>query len=149
MVTLTWVNIGSGHGLLPYGTKPLPEPMLTSHYSRTMAFTFMSDVQWIKRDWSTKIDSFILNTNSCKIQVSSFEQTPSWQQWPIPTQGWGTEAALANPSVTDISGVAKLITYRLNHGYCWNVSTPQVICSDVCQVLSNSIITCGLTVLKK
>ena len=31
MVTLIWVNIGSGNGLLPDGTKPLPEPMLTYH----------------------------------------------------------------------------------------------------------------------
>ena len=29
MVTEIWVNIGSGNGLLPDGTKPLPEPMLT------------------------------------------------------------------------------------------------------------------------
>ena len=27
--TKIWVNIGSGNGLLPDGTKPLPEPMLT------------------------------------------------------------------------------------------------------------------------
>ena len=26
-----WINIGSGNGLLPDGTKPLPEPMLTLH----------------------------------------------------------------------------------------------------------------------
>ena len=26
-----WVNIGSGNGLLPDGTKPLPEPVLTYH----------------------------------------------------------------------------------------------------------------------
>ena len=26
-----WVNIGSSNGLLPDGTKPLPEPMMTSH----------------------------------------------------------------------------------------------------------------------
>ena len=26
-----WVNISSGNGLLPDGTKPLPEPMLTEH----------------------------------------------------------------------------------------------------------------------
>ena len=26
-----WENIGSGNSLLPDGTKPLPEPMLTSH----------------------------------------------------------------------------------------------------------------------
>ena len=24
-----WLNIGTGNGLLPDGTKPLPEPMLT------------------------------------------------------------------------------------------------------------------------
>ena len=28
-----WVNIGSGNGLLPDGTKPLPDPMLTSYYA--------------------------------------------------------------------------------------------------------------------
>ena len=27
----SWVNIGSGNGLLPDGTKPLPGPMLISH----------------------------------------------------------------------------------------------------------------------
>ena len=27
-----WVNIGPGNGLLPDGTKPLPETMLTSHH---------------------------------------------------------------------------------------------------------------------
>ena len=31
MVTEIWVNIGSGNGLLPDGTKPLPEPILTDH----------------------------------------------------------------------------------------------------------------------
>ena len=31
MATETWVNIGSGNGLLPSGNKPLPEPMLTYH----------------------------------------------------------------------------------------------------------------------
>ena len=29
MATQILVNIGSGNGLLPDGTKPLPEPMLT------------------------------------------------------------------------------------------------------------------------
>ena len=33
MVTEIWVNIGSGNGLLPDGTKPLPEQMLTSESS--------------------------------------------------------------------------------------------------------------------
>ena len=29
IATEIWVNIGSDNGLLPNGTKPLPEPMLT------------------------------------------------------------------------------------------------------------------------
>ena len=31
MASGIWINIGSGNGLLPDGTKPLPEPMLTYH----------------------------------------------------------------------------------------------------------------------
>ena len=31
MATEIWVNIGTGNGLLPDGTKPLPEPILTFH----------------------------------------------------------------------------------------------------------------------
>ena len=31
MVTEIWVNIGSGNVLLPDGTKPLTEPILTYH----------------------------------------------------------------------------------------------------------------------
>ena len=29
---LWWANIGSGHGLVPSGNKPLPEPMLNELY---------------------------------------------------------------------------------------------------------------------
>ena len=32
MVTQIWVNIGSGNGLLPDGTKPLPEPMFIVYH---------------------------------------------------------------------------------------------------------------------
>ena len=38
MATKIWVNTGSGNGLLPDGTKPLPEPMLTYHQQRTATF---------------------------------------------------------------------------------------------------------------
>ena len=31
MTPEVWVNTGSGNGLLPDGTKPFPEPMLTYH----------------------------------------------------------------------------------------------------------------------
>ena len=38
MATEIWVNIGSGNGLLPDGTKPLPEPMLTDHQLSPVTF---------------------------------------------------------------------------------------------------------------
>ena len=38
MATEIWVNIVSGNGLLPDGTKPLPEPMLTYHKYGPMTF---------------------------------------------------------------------------------------------------------------
>ena len=38
MATRICVNIGSGNGLLPDGTKPLPEPNLSSHQWDSVAF---------------------------------------------------------------------------------------------------------------
>ena len=38
MATEIWVNVGSGNGLVPDGTKPLPERMLTYHKYRLMTF---------------------------------------------------------------------------------------------------------------
>ena len=38
MVTQIWVNVGSGNGLLPDGTNPLPEPMLTDHQWSPVTF---------------------------------------------------------------------------------------------------------------
>ena len=40
MVTQNLVNIGSGNGLMPVGTKPLPEPMLTYHHWNPSAFSW-------------------------------------------------------------------------------------------------------------
>ena len=34
-----WVNIGPGNGLLPDGTKPLPEPMLTYDEFGALAYS--------------------------------------------------------------------------------------------------------------
>ena len=36
MVTKNFVKIGSGNGLLPDGTKPLPEPILTIIFSEVL-----------------------------------------------------------------------------------------------------------------
>ena len=49
MATEIWVNIGSGNGLLPEGTKPLPEPMLIYHQWGPLAFIW---VQFYKRYFS-------------------------------------------------------------------------------------------------
>ena len=38
MATKIWVNIGSGNSLLPDGTKPLPETMLTDHQWSPVTF---------------------------------------------------------------------------------------------------------------
>ena len=40
IATYVWVNIGSGNGLLPEGTKPLPKPMLTYHQLGSAAITW-------------------------------------------------------------------------------------------------------------
>ena len=40
MATGIYVNIGSGNGLLPDSTKPLPEPMLTTDQWGAVAFTW-------------------------------------------------------------------------------------------------------------
>ena len=37
MLTI-WVNVGLGNGLVPDSTKPLPEPMLTNHQLGVVAF---------------------------------------------------------------------------------------------------------------
>ena len=37
-MTQNWVNIDSSNGLLPEGTKPLPESMLTHNQQGPMAF---------------------------------------------------------------------------------------------------------------
>ena len=59
MVTLTQFNIGSGNGLLPDGTKPLPEPMLT----------FISEVLWHspESNFTVSIQAIILYMMSLKI----------------------------------------------------------------------------------
>ena len=45
MATEIWVNPGSGNGLLPDGTKPLPEPMLTRDYWHPSQCNFTENAQ--------------------------------------------------------------------------------------------------------
>ena len=41
-----WVNISSANGLLPDGTKPLPEPILTYHQRDALAFSSQDNIYW-------------------------------------------------------------------------------------------------------
>ena len=50
-----WVNIGSGNVLLPEGTKPLPEPMLTDHQWSSSDIHLRSISQEIPQPSITKI----------------------------------------------------------------------------------------------
>ena len=53
--TQIWVNIGWGNGLLPDGTKPLPEPMLTYRQISPMTLRALYKKIWryqsMKQDW--------------------------------------------------------------------------------------------------
>ena len=56
MATEIWVNIGSGNGLLPDGTKPLPEPMLTDHQWSPVTFIIIMAIsQEMPQPSTTKI----------------------------------------------------------------------------------------------
>ena len=60
MVTQICVNIGSGNGLVPSGTKPLPEPMLTQiYFTIHQCWLFLGEILWHSPDckftWVSRI----------------------------------------------------------------------------------------------
>ena len=63
MVTEIWVDIGSGNGLLPDGTKPLPEPMLTYHQKGLVG------VRWDSSEGNFTIDT---SANSHKNELENY-----------------------------------------------------------------------------
>ena len=67
MASWIWVNISSGNGLLPDGTKPLPDPMLTYHQWGLTTFLWGQfhnrclHHQSLKLDWEITYKKFHLN----------------------------------------------------------------------------------------
>ena len=62
------INISSGNGLLPDGTKPLPEPMLTHHQRGSVAF-FKEQFRWNCsrrqfKKWVWKLHTFNITSTS-------------------------------------------------------------------------------------
>ena len=55
MANEIWVNIGSGNGLLPDHTKPLPEPMLTDHQWGPETFILVAISKGMTQPSITKI----------------------------------------------------------------------------------------------
>ena len=88
MVTRIWVNIGLGNGLLPDGTKPLPEPMLTYHQKGPFEDNFTSDTSAINH-WN-KLENYFTKFH-----------------WNLPGVNELTESSLSN-----IKPSAKLLTFR-------------------------------------
>ena len=68
MMIEIWVNIGSGNGLVPDGTKPLPEPMLTSHRWTSVAF--------IWEGFFSECPSYLLCVTSLNILILFWKLMP-------------------------------------------------------------------------
>ena len=76
------VNTGSGYGLLPDGTKPLPEPMLTYHQQGSMPFIWghyhkkIWIYQSVKQDWKfLKSHLDLSGVNELSYIISYFDKT--------------------------------------------------------------------------
>ena len=72
MATEIWVNIGSGNGLLPHGTKPLPDPMLTiisENYISIISFKFPRG-QWVNLSFHELCLPWMNSSKSCSNYTS-------------------------------------------------------------------------------
>ena len=75
MATQILVNIGSGNGLLPDGTKPLPEPMWTYHQQGLVQFTegnltsYNPSHQSLKLLWKFLILNFFQSSQGSLSQI--------------------------------------------------------------------------------
>ena len=92
VIVKIWVNISSGNGLLPDGTKPLPEGMLTSHqygsvYSpeNNCTASTQANMLWVWWVWKSHF------WNYCHIDKGQISWHPIWKRrfvTPIQTSQW-------------------------------------------------------------
>ena len=99
MVTKNWVNIGSGNGLLPDGTKPLPEPVLTNHHWGLVAllpngnFTLNAYHIWPWYEFEStctdlRLQPHLWGTNEL-ISLGHFSAEITLNRWPIGCSSYG------------------------------------------------------------
>ena len=93
MATKIWVNIGLGIGLLPDGTKPLPEPMLSDHQWSPVTFILgqfhkrCPNHQSLKSVWKLHAQNFIQNSQDCDTFIANALEVQFCRKPTIYTQG--------------------------------------------------------------
>ena len=129
-MTRDWVNIGSGNGLLPDGTKPLPEPMLTYHQLSPLAFIRGRALSW---------EDLKIPNSKTRLKIpfleshSDFPGANGLIHWPNSLSA--SEATLKNVGI-DLVAVNK----ATNSGYLiW----PHVLCASIINDLSSLLPEAG------
>ena len=87
MLYLTWVNIEPGKGLVPDGTKPLPDPMLIYHLIRS----FLSNISYCNFDgcvFDFKYWNLYLKMICLLKSDSQFFQGPIFRGIIVPMDEW-------------------------------------------------------------
>ena len=85
MAAEIWINIGPGNGLLPDGTKPLPEPMVMSHcqgvwYSPESVFTPSTQRTILYNDLESYTFFRITAASPRDQQVNSLRQSDTYMR---------------------------------------------------------------------
>ena len=74
MVTTIWVNIGSDNGLLPDGTKPLPETMLT-YQPQTSITEIIWKIKYLKCHWNFPGANELISYLKCYLLIISGDES--------------------------------------------------------------------------
>ena len=91
MATSNWASIGSSNGLLPDGTKPLPEPIMTCHQRCSVVFTLEplnKKCSWTKSATLWKLLQHLPGANELigwyeldEMAVTSYFSRDWWHVW--------------------------------------------------------------------
>ena len=125
MATEIWVNIGSGNGLLPDGTKPLPEPMLTDHQWSPVTFIpgqfhkRCLNHQSFKSVWKLHIWNFIQISQGPMSQCHFFPQFPSWRLTDQLATSWHSATPLPLVLFINMAPLIGLVWHASSTGELW------------------------------
>ena len=143
------LNIGSGYGLVPDGTKPLPEPMLTSGQSREISLNAISmEIFLISTTniWKVYIYIFFLNftqgyrkgDRSCcnereiiRAQKNTYTSHCNDATWPCCLKSLTTQNCLFNSLFSPTTKKSKLSITGLLWGESWIPLTKGHQCENI------------------